>query len=79
MDREIEQLVKMFIICNHNKPQQPSEPLKPHSTPLRPWQRNGVDIFVLHGKNYMITADFYSGWFEFDLLYNLLSIFVITK
>ena len=50
MDKEIGQLVKSCSICNQNKPQQPSQPLKPHPTPSRPWQRIGVDIFTFHGE-----------------------------
>ena len=67
MDKDIEKLVKSCSICNQNKPRQPSEPLKPYPAPSRPWQRIGVDIFTFHGKNYLITVDFYSGWFEIDL------------
>ena len=79
MDKEIEQLVKFCNICNQNKPQQPSQPLKPHPTPSRPWQRIGVDIFTFHGKNYLISVDFYSGWFEIDLLNEMSSTTVIRK
>ena len=61
MDKEIEQLVKSCSICNQNKPQQIFQPLKPHPTPSRPWQRIGVDIFTFHRKNYLISVDFYSG------------------
>ena len=79
MDKAIEQLVKSCSICNQNKPQQPFQPLKPHPTPSRPWQRIGVDIFTFHRKNYLISVDFYSGWFEIDLLNEMLTTTVITK
>ena len=79
MDKDIEKLVKSCSICNQNKPRQPSEPLKPYPAPSRPWQRIGVDIFTFHGKNYLITVDFYSVWFEIDLLSDMLSPTVISK
>ena len=79
MDKAIEQLVKSCSICNQNKPQQPFQPLKPHPTPSRPWQRIGVDIFTFQRKNYFIFVDFYSGWFEIDLLNEILTTTVITK
>ena len=80
MDKEIEQLVKSCSICNQNKPQQIFQPLKSHpTTTSRPWQRVGVDIFTFHRKNYLISVDFYSGWFEIDLLNEMLSTTVITK
>ena len=79
MDKELEQLVKSCSVCNQNKPQQPSEPLKPHPTPSRPWQRIGFDIFTFNGKNYLISVDFYSGWFEIDLLIDMISSTVIMK
>jgi transposase InsO family protein len=34
---------------------------------------------MFHGKNYLITVDFYSGWFEIDVLSNMLSTTVITN
>ena len=53
--------------------------MKSHSAPNRPWQRLGTDIFTFNSKNYLITVDFYSGWFEIDLLNNMLSQTIISK
>jgi hypothetical protein len=36
--------------------------------PNRPFQRIGADLFEFEQEQYLITADFYSGWFEIDLL-----------
>ena len=79
IDKEVEELVKSCNICNQNKPQQLSQPLKSHPTPDRPCQRLGTDIFTFKSKNYLITVDFYSGWFEIDLLNNMLSQTIISK
>ena len=32
-----------------------------------------MDIFTFHRKNYLISVDFYSGWFAIDLLNEMLS------
>lgn len=77
MDKEIEQLAKSCDICDQNKPRQPPQPLKSHPTLDQPWQRLGTDIFTFNSKNFLITVDFYSGWFEIVLL-NMLSQTIIS-
>jgi transposase InsO family protein len=67
----------VYSVCNRN--QQPRETLKPHPVPSRPWQRIGVDLFTFHQRNYLITVDFYSGWFELDLLSGIVASAVILK
>ena len=79
IDKEIEQMVKAYSTCNQNKKRQQRETLKPHPTPSRPWQRVGVDIFTFHKRNYQVTVDFYSGWFELDLLNDTTASTVISK
>lgn len=46
--------------------------LKPH-----PWI--GADIFTFHWINYLIIVDFYSGWFELELLNDTTMSTVILK
>ena len=79
MDADIEKLVRACSVCNRNKPQQQREPLKPHPSADRPWQRIGSDILTFCQRNYLITADFYSGWYELDFLNSLTSSAVIVK
>ena len=71
--------IKACCTCNQNKKRQQRETLKPHPTPSRPWQRVGVDIFTFHKRNYQVTVDFYSGWFELDLLNDTTASTVISK
>ena len=77
IDRDIDKMVKSCSVCNRN--QQPGQSLKPHPVPSRPWQRTGVDLFTFHQRNYLITVDFYSGWFELDLLSGMVASAVISK
>ena len=68
INKDIEKMVKTCEVCNsHQKPQQ-KEPLHSHPVPSRPFERIGADLFEFEQKQYLITADFYSGWFEIDLL-----------
>lgn len=34
--------------------------------PTRPWEKIGVDLFQLNGRDYMVTVDYYSSFFEVD-------------
>ena len=79
IDRDIEKMVKSCSVCNRNRNQQPRETLKIQPVPNRPWQRIGVDLFTFHQRNYLITVDFYSGWFEIDLLSGIVASAVISK
>jgi len=37
-------------ICNRYSHEQCKEPLKPHDVPDLPWEKVGVDLFVLSGS-----------------------------
>ena len=39
-----------------------------HEVPSRPWERVGADIFTLHDKDYLVTIDYYSNYWEVDRL-----------
>ena len=39
-----------------------------HEVPSRHWERVGTDIFTLDGKNYLVTIDYYSNFWEVDRL-----------
>ena len=40
----------------------------PHEIPSRPWQKVGTDLFLFHQRQYLITVDYYSSFFEVDKL-----------
>ena len=39
-----------------------------HKVPSRPWEKIVVDIFTLDGKDYLVTIDYYSNFWEKDRL-----------
>ena len=59
--------------------EQQKEPLICHQSPTRPWESIAADLFVFHGKDYLVTTDRYSNFFEVDRLYSKSSSEVITK
>ncbi|KAG1666425.1 Crossover junction endonuclease MUS81 [Nymphon striatum] len=47
--------------------------------PDHPWETVGSDIFTIKERSYLVTVDYYSGFFEIDFLLDTLSKTVITK
>ena len=39
-----------------------------HPPPSRPWEKVGVDIFTFAEKDYLVTVDYSTGYFELDRL-----------
>ena len=39
-----------------------------HKIPEAHWSRVGQDLFTLSDENYLVTADYYSDYFELDVL-----------
>ena len=65
---ELKDFILKCDICNLYKPAQPREPLMPHEIPSRPWQKVGTDLFLFDQRQYLITVDYYSSFFEVDKL-----------
>ena len=42
--------------------------LRKHEVPSRPWEKVGADLFSFKGRQYLITVDYYSQFFELDHL-----------
>ena len=36
--------------------------------PTLPWSKVGQDLFTLNGRDYLVTVDYYSDYFEVDKL-----------
>ena len=72
-------LKRVVYICASHSDKQPSEPLHMHETPTRPWERVGCDIFTIRSRNYLVTVDYCSNFFEVDFLPETDSSTVITK
>ena len=52
--------------------------MKPHDVPNLPWEKVGVDLFVLERQSFMIAVDYYSGFFEVQDMTCTTSTCVIT-
>ena len=50
-----------------------------HEIPTRPWEKIAVDLFQLNGRDYMVTVDYYSSFFEVDSLTTKTAVEVIRK
>ena len=69
MSAEIKQYISACEICREfDTTSQPNESLMSHEVPSRPWERVGADIFTLHDKDYLVTIDYYSNFWEVDRL-----------
>ena len=65
---EIKQMVETCETCQKFETSPQKEPLVSHDEPLWPWEKIGVDIFELNGKEYLTTVDYYSNFWEIDKL-----------
>ena len=55
-------------ICRSFGSKQPNETLHSHDMPNGPWAKIGTDLFSCNDLNYLITVDYYSGFWEVDAL-----------
>ena len=46
--------------------EQPKEPMICHELPTRSWKKVAVDIFELDQREFLVTVDYYSSFFEVD-------------
>ena len=58
---------------------QTKETPKGHQTPSRPWQYVAAGPFLLEGKSYLVTSDYFFDFFERDHLRSTTSVSVIKK
>ena len=77
MSYEIKDMVGQCTTCNEHQRTQTKEPLMTHPIPERPWSRVAIDIFTLHGEDYLLTVDFYSDFWEVDRLNDMTAATVI--
>ena len=58
---------------------QTKDTLLSHDMPDRPWKKVGVDLFSYKEKDYLVTTDYKSNFWEIDYLSSTSSESVITK
>lgn len=79
MSTDIKDIVSQCSICRELETAQQRETLRSHDIPDRPWAKVGTDLFSLEGKDYLITVDYFSNFFEIDRLHDTTSTAVIRK
>ena len=75
---EIKQLAQNCEICQEAKPRNSRETLKQHDDGQNAWNKIGLDIFEIQGRNYLVAVDYYSNFIEVDNLTNMKSTQVIA-
>lgn len=68
MAKQIKDKISKCSICLQYETNATKEPLLSHEVPQRPWEKVGVDIFTFKDHDYLITVDYFSGYFEIDRL-----------
>lgn len=79
MNAELKDLIAGCEVCQKHAHSQQRETLSPHPEPSYPWERVGCDIFEFKAKNFLITVDYYSNFWEVDQLKSMTSNQVILK
>ena len=79
MNAEIKEYIKSCSICADYQRAQSPEPMLQPVKPSRPWEVVSADIFTYSGKDYLVTVDQFSGFFEIDHLHTMTSQSVINK
>lgn len=79
MSTDIRQHVENCNTCASLPIKQQQEPLIQHETPENPWEKVGTDIFTINSRNYLVTVDYYSQFFEIDYLSDTTSETIIQK
>ena len=69
MNAEIKEWISTCESCNTFGKTQKKETMMPHKTPERKWQRIGADLFTLENKDYLVTCDYFSNFFEIDRIH----------
>ena len=79
VSKEIRQFVESCNTCASMPDKQSLEPLVMHEMPSRAWEKVATDIFTIDARNYLITVDYFSNFFEIDYLLDTTSETVIAK
>ena len=69
---EIKEYISACEICREfDTTSQAKETLISREVPSCPWEKIAADIFTLDGKDYLVTIDYYSNFWEIDRLPNI--------
>jgi len=79
MSAEIKECISMCEICHKYDTSPQKETLMSHDVPTRPWEKVGVDLFEIENRDYLVTVDYYSNYWEIDRLYTTTAKTVVQK
>ncbi len=79
MNSDIKQYIETCEACRMFESSQPKETLMSHEAPNRPWEKIGVDLMSYKEKDYLITVDYLTNFWEVDFLATTTAKSVITK
>ncbi|XP_021364173.1 uncharacterized protein K02A2.6-like [Mizuhopecten yessoensis] len=77
MNFEVRDYIEQCGVCRSFDTKQQKETLISHDVPDRPWAKLGSDLFYFDQKNYLITVDYFSNYWEIDYLQDTTSKTVI--
>jgi len=63
--------------CEFSASQQ-TQPLMTPELPRLPWSKVALDVLTFHGRDYLVTVDYFSDYFELDLLEDTTSASIIA-
>ena len=66
MNSQLKQFISTCQVCQSFQRNNLKESLVSHSIPDRPWSKIAADPFEFKGEHYLVLADYYSDWIEFD-------------
>uniref|UniRef100_A0A0E4G8R6 RNA-directed DNA polymerase n=2 Tax=Anopheles gambiae TaxID=7165 RepID=A0A0E4G8R6_ANOGA len=72
MNSQIKDVIKNCTVCNKFSDSQPNPPMMSHDIPTHPFQMISMDVFFAEyrgaKKNFLVTVDHYSDFFEVNIL-----------
>ena len=79
MNSKVEDYVTQCEICLTYAPHQQKEPLLSHKVLDRPWAKIAADLLQFENKDYLVTINYYSNFFEVDCMYSMTSEAITKK
>lgn len=68
MAKHIEDVVTRCPTCLRFRRSNRKEPMIPHPTPSKPWEKVAADIMTFRRRDYLLTVDYFSKYVEIPLL-----------
>ena len=79
MSTQIKDYISKCDICCAHQSAQTKETLISHHVPDCPWVKVGTDFFECNDRDYLVTVDYNSSFFEIDRLHSKTAVAIIPK